>query len=123
MPTAPSYVSWTGAGPPVRRHPGSTTGSPAGTPGPPTPSWPDDEVVSEIRAIHARSRGAYGWPDVVGGFRQQGRRGSLHLGRVYLANGASGFGQNSARRDAAVRCASPRDAVPLHFLECRNLEA
>jgi transposase InsO family protein len=32
------------------------------------------ELVAEIRAIHARSRGAYGCPRVVGKLHQQGRR-------------------------------------------------
>ena len=32
------------------------------------------ELVAEIRAIHARSRSAYGCPRVVGALHQQGRR-------------------------------------------------
>lgn len=32
------------------------------------------ELVAEIRVIHARSRGAYGCPRVVGTLHQQGRR-------------------------------------------------
>jgi transposase InsO family protein len=42
--------------------------------GPTAAQLAEDELVAEIRAIHARSRGAYGCPRVVGKLRKQGRR-------------------------------------------------
>ena len=67
------------------------------------------DLVAEIRVIHARSRGAYGCPRVVGTLRKQGRR--VNHKRVERLMALHGITGRCGRRRVRTTIRDPH-AVP-----------
>ena len=68
------------------------------------------DLVAEIRVIHARSRGAYGCPRVVGTLHQQGRRvNHKRVERLMAKHGIKGrCGRRRVRTRSATRTPARR---------------